>query len=36
LRETRTGNEGMVDQNNGSWNQLSAWLSRVAALRQAA
>jgi hypothetical protein len=36
LREIRTGNEGLVDQNIARWNHIRNWLSRVEALRAAA
>ena len=36
LREIRTGNEGLVDQNSASWNQIATWLRRLDVLRLAA
>jgi hypothetical protein len=36
LREIRTGNEGVVDQNSASWNLLTSWLETIDALRRAA
>jgi hypothetical protein len=32
LRPIEAGNEGLVDQNSASWNQIAFWLNRVAAL----
>jgi site-specific DNA recombinase len=36
LREIRTGNEGLVDQNCASWNRLTNWLCQLSELRRAA
>jgi hypothetical protein len=36
LREIRTGNEGLVDQNSASWNRIETWLGNVSGLQQAA
>jgi len=30
-----TGNEGLVDQNSASWNQMANWLKQVDGLKQA-
>ena len=36
LREFKTGNEGLVDQNSASWNQLAGWLQQLDHIRTAA
>jgi hypothetical protein len=36
LREIRTENEDLVDQNSASWNPMISWLRNVEALRTAA
>jgi len=36
LREIRTGNESLVEQNSASWNRIASWLGRLDALRSAA
>jgi hypothetical protein len=36
LREIRTENEGLVDQNSASWNRLTSWLRKIEALRSVA
>jgi hypothetical protein len=36
LRQIEGGNEGLVDQNSASWNQVQEWLSRLDAVRRAA
>jgi hypothetical protein len=36
LREIRTENEGLVDQNSGSWNRIAGWLRLVDLIRLAA
>jgi len=34
LREIRTGNEGLVDLNSASWNQIANWLRQLAVVER--
>ena len=36
LRSIEAGNEGLVDQNFASWNQMSNWLNQLQGLQRAA
>jgi hypothetical protein len=36
LREIRTGNKGLVDQNSASWNRITYWLGQIKHLQEAA